>query len=476
MYPLERNYQSYTYDQHGTLTAIFPKRWDAAFSLGLQELQRSRVHRTTNLPLTIYIYISLLLCATSSLAGWSLASASYTWTDLLHIILFAVAISLSDLYPLRIPTGEKHVTISYAFKTAAAIIYGPKLAVLMTLLGTAMTEIVMRRKWYKAIFNVSAMALSTAALSAIYYTLSGTPRDPFHTLQNGVAALTLVVAYFAINVGLVSTLMFLLSDVNPLHLYKNDLRDTFLNNLTILPMGALIAHLWMYAPWTVLAVGIPIAVAGKSFQFIDEFRAQTHYTLVRMADAIDERAQHTSHHARRVAAISRAVAKEMGLSETETERLALAARLHDLGKIGMSDNLNHEAEHLDPEEIETLVRHPVIGSRLLERFRFFKEGRRMVLHHHEHYDGSGYPSGLEKEQIPLGSRIIAVADTFDRLWHQDVNAISTDQGQALQQILRRNGTQFDPQVVEAFIKAMERQALRSTLAAMQPSVPDQADT
>lgn len=433
------------------------------------------MHKTENLPLAVYIYISLLLCATSSLAGWSLASASYTWTDLLHIILFAAAISLSDLYPLRIPTGEDQVTISYAFKTAAAIIYGPKLTVLMTLLGTATTEIVMRSKWYKAIFNVSAMVLTSATLSTIYSALSSSPRDPFHSLQNGAAVLTLVIAYSAINVGLVSILMFLLSDVNPLHLYGNDLRKIFLNNLTILPMGALIAHLWMYAPWTVLAVGMPIVVAGKSFQFIDEFRAQTHRALVRMADAIDERTEHTSHHARRVAAISRAIAKEMGWSEMEIERLALAARLHDLGKIGMSDNLNHEPGLLDTEEMEILVRHPGIGRRLLERFRFFKEGRDMVLHHHEHYDGSGYPDGLEKEQIPLGSRIIAVADTFDRLWHQDVNAISTDHEEAFQQILKQSGAHFDPQVVDAFVKAMERQRLRSTLAAMQSTVQDQMD-
>ncbi|MFO7917119.1 MAG: HD-GYP domain-containing protein [Anaerolineae bacterium] len=472
MRSLRPSLKTFTYNRNSSFEAIFPKRWDAAFSQNLKELQRSQVHDEERLPSTLYIYILMLLWATSALVGWSLTSTSYHWSDLLHSLPFAAAIFLSDLYPLRIPTGENKVTLSCAFKTATAIACGPQLTVLITLLGTAMTEIVTGRKWYKGIFNVSAMVLTSVALSAVYYTLSSIPRDPFHSPQNGVAVLALVVTYSVISVGLVSILMSLLSDLNPFHFCKKNLRNIFLNNLTIIPVGALIAHLWMYATWTVLAVGVPMAVAGKSFQFIDEFRAQTHRTLVRMADAIDERTPRTSHHARRVATISRAIGREMGLSEADLERLTLAARLHDLGKIGMSDNLDHETEHLDTEEMESLVRHPVVGSKLLGRFRFFKEGREIVLHHHEHYDGSGYPDGLAGKAIPLGSRIIALADTFDRLWHRRANASPTDQTAAFQQILDRSGSQFDPQVVDAFVKAMESKALCSTLAALHP-VSDQ---
>ncbi|MFP3895912.1 MAG: HD-GYP domain-containing protein [Anaerolineales bacterium] len=468
MHSLRENLQTFTHNRNDTFDSIFPQRWDAAFSLNLKQLQRNQVHKENKLPFSLYIYISALLLGTLILVEWSLSSTNHNWTRSLSAIPFATAVFLSDLYPLRIPTGENKVTLSCAVKTAVAIIYGPKLTVLIILLGTIMTEIATRRKWYRAIFNISAMVLTSTALSAVYYTLSSTPKDPFHSLQNGVAVLAIVITYFVISVGLVSVLMSLLSHVNPLYLYKKNLQRIFLDNMTIIPVGALIAHLWMYAPWTVLAVGIPIVVAGKSFQFIDEFRGQTHHTLIRMADAIDERVPHTSHHARRVAAISRAIGKEMGLSEVELEHLVLAARLHDLGKIGMSDNLNQETEYLDAEEIKTLVRHPVIGSRLLERFLFFKKGREMVLHHHEHYDGSGYPDGLAGKEIPLGSRIIALADSFDRLWHQQEHASSVDQTEAFQQILDRSGTQFDPQIVDAFAKAMNRQTLRATLAALHP--------
>ncbi len=475
MSSVHQDAQTFIYNRDGTIEAIFPKRWDAALSFSLKELQRGGAQGAEKLPPSLYIYISALLGGTSILVGWSLASTGYNWADLVPIIPFAIVIFLSDLYPLRIPTGGDKVTISCAFKTAAAIIYGPKLTILITLLSTVMAEIVMRRKWYRAVFNISAMVLTSAALSSAYYTLSSTPRDPFHTPQNGIAVLVLVVTHFATNVGLVSILMSLLGDVNPFRLYKTNLPNIFLNNLTIIPLGALLAHLWMYAPWTVLAVAIPLVVAGKSFQFIDEFRAETHRALIRMADAIDERAPRTSHHARRVAAISRAIGREMGLSEMELDQLALAARLHDLGKIGMSDNLNHETEQLDSEEMETLVHHPVIGSRLLERFRFFKRGREIVLHHHEHYDGSGYPDGLAGEEIPLGSRITALADSFDRLWHQDANTSPAEQDEAFKEILDRSGSQFDPQVVDAFVEAMEQQTLRSTLTTLHP-VPDRRDT
>jgi HD-GYP domain-containing protein (c-di-GMP phosphodiesterase class II) len=388
----------------------------------------------------------------------------------LHTFLFAAAIFLADLYPLRVPTrGNAEVTISCAFKTAVAIIYGPQVAVVTTLVGTAAAEVALGRKWYKAVFNTSAMVLTSAGLSAVYYALSSVPRGPFVSAQNGVAVLALVVAYFVVNVGLVSALMSLLSGTNPFQIYKANLRSVFLNNLTIIPLGALIAHLWMYAPWTVLALGIPIAVAGKSFHFIGEFQEQTHRTLVRMADAIDERAPRTSHHARRVAAISRAIGKEMGLSEVEIERLSLTARLHDLGKIGMNDNLIHESGNLDAKEREELARHPIIGSRLLERFRFFKEGQEIVLHHHERYDGSGYPDGLAGAAIPLGSRIIALADAFDRAIHENADGPWTDQQDALQQVLKRSGSQFDPDVMYALVRVMEQHSLRSTLSTLSPT-------
>jgi HD-GYP domain-containing protein (c-di-GMP phosphodiesterase class II) len=470
MHLLRHNYQAFVYDRHGALGATFPKRWDTVLSLSLERLRKRRSRQEGELSSAVYIYISGLLWIASALVGWSLASGSHDWLTVLHIVLFASAIFLADLYPLRVPTrGNAEVTISCAFKTAVAIIYGPQVAVLTTLLGTAAAEAAMERKWYKAVFNISAMVLTSAGLSAVYYALSSAPRDPFLSAQNGIAVLALVITYFVINVGLVSVLMSLLSGANPFQIYRANLQSVFLNNLTIIPLGALIAHLWIYAPWTVLALGMPIAVAGKSFQSIGEFQEQTHRTLVRMADAIDERAPRTSHHARRVAAISRAIGKEMGLSEVEIERLSLTARLHDLGKIGMNDTLIHESENLDAREQEELSEHPIIGSKLLERFRFFKEGQEIVLHHHERYDGSGYPDGLAGDAIPLGSRIIALADAFERETHEAADSPSSNQKEALQQVLERSGSQFDPDVMYALVRVMEQHSLRSTLATLSPT-------
>ena len=143
--------------------------------------------------------------------------------------------------------------------------------------------------------------------------------------------------------------------------------------------------------------------------------------------------------------------------------------MHDLGKIGMNDTLIHESENLDAREQEELSEHPIIGSKLLERFRFFKEGQEIVLHHHERYDGSGYPDGLAGDAIPLGSRIIALADAFERATHEAADSPSSNQKEALQQVLERSGSQFDPDVMYALVRVMEQHSLRSTLATLSPT-------
>lgn len=422
-----------------------------------------------SLPIKVRIYISILSFIALCIVGCALSVVSFSSPLILQIAIFALAIFLGDLYPIGLPSkGNTEITVSCAFKTAAAIVFGPWVTVLMTLLGTLLAELVMREEWCKTAFNVSEMVITSFSLGVGYRLLYDGRLWPFVSLQNVGAVGVVVLIYLLVNIGLVTALMSLLSGVGFSHIYRANFQSSIWNNLTIIPVGALLAHLWLYQPWSVLSLVLPIIVVRKSFQFIGEFQEQTHQTLIRMADAIDQRDSSTYQHSQRVAAIARDIAEEMGLNEDEAEIIFMAGRLHDLGKIGMSNNLLYKPGRFTSEERAEFCRHPAIGAELLENFRLFEEGKELVLHHHERWDGQGYPAGIAEEEIPLGSRIISVADAFDAMisWRPYRSPFSVEQ--AIQELLENRGTQFDPQVVDAFVRMMGRGDLQVELPMGEP--------
>ena len=303
-------------------------------------------------------------------------------------------------------------------------------------------------------FNAAEMTITAASMSFVYESLQDGTRAPFSSLQNAGAVGAVVLTYAIVNTGLVTLVMAFWRGVNFLHVWKANFREAMWNNLTIIPTGAVLAALWLEHPWSVLFLILPIVVVRKSFEFIGELKRQTEQTLIRMADAIDQRDPSTFQHSQRVAQYAEAIAREMGLTAEDIEIIRSAARLHDLGKIGMSNTLLFKPGRFDEAERAEFQRHPAIGYDLVDRFRLFKEGRQLILSHHERYDGKGYPRGLKGEEIPLGGRIIAVADSFDAMTSQRSynNPLTTET--ALDELVANKGTQFDPEVVDAFMRVM----------------------
>lgn len=418
---------------------------------------RRRLGFATALPFKVQVYIYVLIFCAFYFSSVSFYSLSFNYTVFLQITVFSLAIFVSDLFPIVLPgEGKAEVTISCAFKTAAAIVCGPKVAIIVTLLGTLMAEIVLQRIWYKVLFNVAEMTLTTAAMAIVYEFLYDGSRMPFNSLQNGVAVLGMVATYVFVNVGLVTLVVSLATGASFLRVWKSNFRDSAWNNLTIIPLGAVTATLFMYRPWSVLALALPMAVVRSSFEYIGELQRQTREALVHMADAIDHRDPSTYRHSQRVAQISEAVAEEMGLLPETVETIRMAARLHDLGKIGMSNALLFKPGRFTEEEWAEFRKHPVIGAELIRSFRLFRDGQALVLHHHERYDGKGYPSGLKGEEIPLGSRILAVADSFDAMLSHRVYRPPSTLEEAVNELIVNKGTQFDPRPVDALIQLLER--------------------
>jgi HD-GYP domain-containing protein (c-di-GMP phosphodiesterase class II) len=177
-----------------------------------------------------------------------------------------------------------------------------------------------------------------------------------------------------------------------------------------------------------------------------------------LADVIDSRDAATEGQTRRARRLARATARELSLPDEFIYYLEFAALMHDIGKIAIDESLLKKPGKLTPQEFEIIKKHPEFGHRILAPVSMLAPVAPMVLYHQEWYNGKGYPEGLSGEEIPLGARIVAILDAWGAMTssHPWRPALSTEE--AVKELRRGAGTQFDPKVVEAFVAAVEKQA------------------
>ncbi len=179
-------------------------------------------------------------------------------------------------------------------------------------------------------------------------------------------------------------------------------------------------------------------------------------TVTSLAYAIDAKDQYTQGHSQKVSAYAALLAEAIGMAESEVEEIRLAAVLHDVGKVGIPEQILNKSGPLNPDEWDTMKTHVSYGGRLLELLTQLARVRQMVLHHHEFFDGSGYPDALVGEVIPLGARIITIADSYDTITSDRSYKKGRTAEEALGELERCAGTQFDPELVAAFARAMRQ--------------------
>ena len=170
-----------------------------------------------------------------------------------------------------------------------------------------------------------------------------------------------------------------------------------------------------------------------------------------LVEAIDAKDPYTRGHSDRVTRMSLKIAFQLGFAEDRLESLEYGALLHDIGKIGIKDEVLQKPGALNSEEYQYIQEHPLIGVKIIEGLDFFKDKIPMIRHHHEHYDGSGYPDGLLGAAIPLEARIIAVPDAFDAMTSARPHRGMMPLQDVLMELEKCKGTQFDPKVLEIFL-------------------------
>ncbi len=184
-------------------------------------------------------------------------------------------------------------------------------------------------------------------------------------------------------------------------------------------------------------------------------------TVVALANAADARDSYTQNHSDRLASLAEATCEEMALPDDVVKAIHWAALLHDIGKIGVPDEILRKPGPLTDSEWAIMKRHPVIGAKIVAPVKKLANVAPIIRAHHERYDGTGYPNGLKGEEIPIGARLLSVVDAYGAMTDDRVYRNAHSHAEAIEELQRCSGTQFDPKVVAAFLNAVEHGALRS---------------
>jgi putative nucleotidyltransferase with HDIG domain len=224
----------------------------------------------------------------------------------------------------------------------------------------------------------------------------------------------------------------------------------------LLAILATIPIVWMtFGLIGALGMALAVVVIVETYypwKLLGEQRDLFLRSLQMMSNAVDLKDPYTAHHSKRVAEVSVNIARLLGATEEEVQRIRVGALMHDIGKIGVSGSIIRKPAKLTHEEMDLMKGHVEAGARLMEGLEILEESAPIVLHHHENYNGSGYPEGLAGDNIPLGSRIVFVADAFDALTTDRPYRKGRSPLEAILVIKENAGSQFDPAVVTAFEK------------------------
>jgi HD-GYP domain-containing protein (c-di-GMP phosphodiesterase class II) len=203
--------------------------------------------------------------------------------------------------------------------------------------------------------------------------------------------------------------------------------------------------------WSLGLLLIPVSVTYIAFKNIKEMSQETSLILKDMADTVDLRDMYTGGHSNRVSDLVQQLLIRLKVAGPEATLIEMSARLHDIGKIGIPDAILMKPGTLSVEEMAMMQTHPQKGAELISKYKDFARGASIILHHHERWDGAGYPSGLKGYEIPFGSRLIAVADSFDAMTSDRPYRKALSVHQAIQTLLEGRGTQWEPTIVNALV-------------------------
>ena len=397
------------------------------------------------------------------------------WTDRSspEWLFLAGLVILSGAFTIRVPAIPARISVSEAFVFTTVLLYGPSAATIVVILDALSISFWLqrnRRSLVRIPFSLSASALAIWTSGQLYRALLGegvsATEIPLNELL--LPLLVLALGYFLLNSGLVAIAMAFERRVSVLSFWRANFLWLGLNYLGGASFAALIVSYRQQFDLTMLGVIVPLLVityltfrtslgrledANRHAAQLNELYASTIETL---AMAVDAKDQITHGHIRRVQVYAPELAQRLGVHEqSQIRAIEAAALLHDMGKLAIPENILNKPGKLSEAEYDKMKQHASIGADLLSAIRFPYPVVPIVRHHHEFWDGKGYPAGIAGTDIPLGARILSVVDCFDALNSDRPYRPKLSPEEAFTVLRERRGTMYDPLVVDTFIDAYD---------------------
>ncbi len=413
---------------------------------------RATIARFLPQPLVGLGVIALALMAL--VMSWQQVVATVLWprntdrTNILLALCLVGAIVVSYQYPIHVRHQLKVFLYTVAYYLLAALV-PPPLAALAAGLGALTGELSRRAS--------SGVYPSDIASEVGRRTLMVLLGGLVVHADGGALPASLVLIGAAIVMATVDIISFplLLAPMNgerPLRIIRSIARDAPLSEGVQYVVGLLGALAAQQHPWALVLLVVPSALVYMSFKNMKEMHDGTRQLLENMADAVDLRDAYTGGHSRRVTEYCAVILRELDHNGPEVALIEAAARVHDIGKIGIPDAVLNKPGRLTDEERAIMEEHFVHGAALLKRYVDFARGVEIVLHHHESWDGTGYPHGLAGPDIPFGARVIAVADSYDAMTSDRPYRRGMPAEKAVAILRQGRGQQWDAAIVDAFLR------------------------
>jgi putative nucleotidyltransferase with HDIG domain len=410
-----------------------------------------------------YVWSVVLL----SLAPIGLYLPQLSLAHISLVFIAAVLAFLADIFEVEL-MPKRTITISEIIYCAVLFIAGPSAMIASVLGGTLPAEIVLR--WHRfrqdpsyffsrVAFNTSQILLSCWVAILILQVL-GNHSPPYNSILEVVPLALSYAGFTTTNSILVSEILHLTQRIQFSKLVTFNIRNLPFQVMAIGIIAILVAVVYAQAPWQTLLVLIPAVGVHITLRGYTKLRREAQRTIETMVKMLHERDPYTAEHSEEVADLAQKIARDLGLPEDQIETIRAAALVHDIGKVSIPDTILNKPGPLDEPEWQLIKKHTLIGFDLLKNLEMYSEAAQLVKYEHERWDGSGYPEGLKGEQIPLGARIIHVADVYhaltsDRPYRESQGKPSHyEPAEAVRIIQAESGRQFDPKVVEALVRVI----------------------
>lgn len=392
-------------------------------------------------------------------------------------LALAVLTVLTGSFTVKIPGLVARLSVSEPFVFAATFLFGPSVGAVTAALDAFIMSLWLLPKlktFHRIAFNLSVLIISIWMSSLLFFVLAGI--DPRHPSYNSLAEFVLplyvfTLSCFVLNSGLVATALAFERQQSAFRIWRQQFLWLSLNYFGGASVAALLVLYAKEIDFAVLGIIIPLLVISyltfrTTLGRLDD--ANTHVsalnhlylsTIETLAMAVDAKDQVTHGHIRRVQRYAVGLAEALGVREpNQIKAVEAAALLHDMGKLAIPEYILNKPGRLTDSEFEKMKLHAGIGADILSAVEFPYPVVPIVRHHHENWDGTGYPDKIRGTQIPLGARILSVVDCFDALTSDRPYRPALSNQEALKIIMARRGTMYDPLVVDTFVEELPRLA------------------